>query len=70
MILDEIEPIIEELSRLKTEIGNVDTNAKSSLVQLQADSEATHKLMYGDLEKVQAENDKNFNLIIKLCHRR
>lgn len=64
MILDEIEPIIEELGRLKTELNNIDTATKSAINSFQAHSEATHKIMYNDLEKIQAENDKNFNLII------
>ena len=64
MILDEIEPIIEELGRLKTELNNIDTATKSAINSFQTHSEATHKIMYNDLEKIQAENDKNFNLII------
>jgi hypothetical protein len=33
MIVDEIEPIINELTRLKAEITAVDTNAKTALTQ-------------------------------------
>jgi hypothetical protein len=33
MILDEIEPIINEITRLKSEITKVDTDAKVALAQ-------------------------------------
>ena len=64
MIVDEIEPIIEELGRLKNEISVIDGNAKTALAQSQTKSECDHKQMYEDLHKVQAENEKNFHLII------
>lgn len=64
MILDEIEPIVDELTRLKNEIVEVDTNAKRALVEFKTDAEATKAVMYADLDKVQTENIKNFNLII------
>lgn len=64
MIVDEIEPIIEELGRLKNEISVIDGNAKTALAQSQVKSEYDHKQMYEDLHKVQAENEKNFHLII------
>ena len=64
MILDEIEPIVDELTRLKSEIMEVDNHAKTALTEFKADAETTRKIMYADLDKVQAENTKNFNLII------
>ena len=64
MILDEIEPIIDEITRLKNEINKVDTDAKVSLTAFKAECEKEHLHMYDDLNKVQAENAKNFNLII------
>ena len=64
MIIDEIEPIIEELSRLKSEISVIDGNTKAALAQSQTKSECDHKQMYEDLHRVQAENEKNFHLII------
>lgn len=64
MILDEIEPIIDEITRLKGEITRVDTDAKVAMTQFKTEAEATRQHMYEDLDKVQAENTKNFNLII------
>ena len=52
MIIDEIEPIIEELGRLKEEISVIDGNAKTALAQSQTKSECDHKQMYEDLHKV------------------
>ena len=60
MIVDEIEPIIDELTRLKGDISAVDTNSKVELSAWKVESEKTHEHMYADLEKVQAENEKNF----------
>lgn len=64
MIVDEIEPIVDELTRLKAEIVAVDNHAKQALTDFKIDAEVTKKSMYADLDKVQAENTKNFNLII------
>ena len=64
MIIDEIEPIVDELTRLKSEIVTVDNSAKNELNQFKTLAAQTEDRMYEDLEKVQAENAKNFNLII------
>lgn len=64
MILDEIEPIIDEITRLKGEITKVDTDARVAMSQFKTEADLTHQHMYEDLDKVQAENTKNFNLII------
>ena len=64
MILDEIHPIIDELTRLKSEITNVDTAAKTALNQFKMVCDKEHENMYDDLNEVQAKNDKNFELII------
>lgn len=64
MILDEIEPIINELTRLKGELANVDTNAKSAVLSLKGESGIEHQKMYADLNRIQSENEKNFHLII------
>lgn len=64
MILDEIEPIVNELTRLKNEIIAVDTNAKTALTQFKDVCDKEHKHMYDDLNEVQAENIKNFDMII------
>ena len=64
MILDEIEPIINEITRLKSEITKVDTDAKVALTQFKAEADATKQCMYDDLNEIQAKNDENFKLII------
>ena len=64
MILDEIEPIINEITRLKSEIQLVDTNAKVALTQFRTEADATKQSMYDDLNEIQAKNDENFKLII------
>lgn len=64
MIVDEIGPIIDELARLKNEINEVNINTKTSLTALETKEEMEHKQMYEDLNDIQAENIKNFNLII------
>lgn len=64
MILDEIEPIIAEISSLKKEIGRVETDLSKEMNQARADAELTHKHMYTDLEKIQEGNMKNFELIV------
>lgn len=57
MILDEIEPIIEELKRIKDSLqGSIDT--------LRCEADNTHANMYKDLEAVTKKNDKNLELII------
>ena len=57
MILDEIEPIIEELKRIKDSLqGSIDT--------LRREADNTHANMYKDLEIVTKKNDKNLELII------
>ena len=64
MILDEIEPIINEITRLKSEITKVDTDAKVALTQFKTEADATKQCMYNDLNEIQAKNDENFKLII------
>ena len=64
MILDEIEPIINEITRLKSEITKVDTDAKVALTQFKTEADATKQCMYDDLNEIQAKNDENFKLII------
>ena len=64
MILDEIHPIIDELTRLKGDITNVETNAKVSLAQFKTEAELTKQHMYNDLNEIQGKNEENFKLII------
>ena len=64
MILDEIEPIINEITRLKSEITKVNTDAKVALTQYKSEADATKQCMYNELNEVQAKNDENFKLII------
>ena len=58
MILDEIEPIVEELKRIKDKMDKGFADAKNEAM-------ATHTNMYKDLEVVTKKNDKNFELIIE-----
>jgi hypothetical protein len=64
MILDEIHPIIDELTRLKGDITNVETDAKVNLAQFKTEAELTKKHMYDDLNQIQGKNEENFKLII------
>ena len=64
MILDEIEPIINELTRLKTEISSIQVDVKAALEKLGETESEEHKKMYEDLHKIQKENEKNFELIV------
>ena len=64
MIIDEIEPIIDELARLRDEINKVNLNAQTGITALETKEEIEHKHMYDDLNDIQSENTKNFNLII------
>ena len=57
MILDEIEPIHEELRRAEAHIKEVQNKMENS-------AESQHQVMYDDLQKIQDHNDKNFALII------
>jgi hypothetical protein len=64
MILDEIHPIIDELTRLKGDITNVETDAKVNLAQFKTEAELTKQHMYSDLHEIQGKNEENFKLII------
>ena len=64
MILNEIDPIIDELSKAEADIKNLDSDVKAQIAALKATAESEHKHMYKDLEKVQEKNTRNFNLII------
>lgn len=64
MILDEIEPIINEITRLKSQITKVDTDAKVALAQFKTETDTTKAHMYDDLNEIQTKNDENFKLII------
>ena len=63
-LISEIEPIQDELQKLKDEIDQVDANAKSSLANFKIDCEKEHAHMYADLNSIQEGNDRNFKLII------
>ena len=64
MIIDEIEPIIAELTRLKKEITDLEHETELKLQSAQHEADLEHKSMYDDLNKIQAKNDENFNLIL------
>ncbi len=64
MILDEIEPIVKELTDIHNEIAMNKVNTQQELAQLKLTSEHTHEQMYDDLKKIQAGNERNFTLIL------
>ena len=64
MILDEIEPIIDEIARLKNEISQLEIQGKNNIVELQNTADAEHKQMYEDLKKTHDETLKALELII------
>lgn len=64
MIVDEIEPIVEELTRLKEEINQIESKGRDKVIELEQTSEEEHKQMYQDLEKTHAETLKALSLII------
>lgn len=57
MILDEIEPIVEELQHIKSEV-------KNEVTALRSEADKTHAAMYKDLELVTNKNNKNLEMII------
>ena len=64
MILDEIEPIINELRRLKDELIDVENHVDSEIQKIEQHSKDEHTQMYKDLHQIQNTNVNNFNLII------
>ena len=64
MIINEIEPITEELQRLKEDIVKVDNKITESITAVRDDADTEHQYIYRRLEQVQEENMKNLNLII------
>lgn len=64
MIIDEIEPIIEELGRAEEEIKNIKEKGAKTIEGVEASEEQAHELMYKDLKKIQAENERRFALIL------
>lgn len=64
MILDEIEPIVKELTDIHNKIAMNKVNNQQELAQLKLTSEHTHENMYDDLKKIQAGNERNFTLIL------
>lgn len=64
MILNEINPIIDELAKAEEDIKDLDADVKAQITALRATAETEHKHMYKDLNKIQDGNVRNFNLII------
>lgn len=64
MILNEIEPIQEELGRLHVELEKVESREQKDCDEIKNCSKEEHNRMYEDLHKVQEETRKNFKLII------
>lgn len=64
MILDEIDPIIQELTDIHNEVNANKTAVDQELTQMKLNAEHTHETMYEDLKKIQAGNERNFTLIL------
>ena len=64
MILDEIEPIIQELTVIHNEVAADRLNTQNEMAQMKLNAEHTHEHMYEDLAKIQEGNDRNFTLIL------
>ena len=64
MIISEIEPILDELAKAEDDIKFLGTDVKSSIAALKTTADVQHKHMYNDLETIQENNDRKFNLII------
>lgn len=64
MIISEIEPILDELAKAEDNIKFLSTDVKSSITAIKATADSEHKHIYNDLETIQGNNDRKFNLII------
>ena len=64
MILNEIDPILDELAKAEDDIKHLDADVKAQIAALKSGSESEHKHMYKDLERIQGNNDRNYTLII------
>ena len=64
MILDEIEPIIQELTDINNKINTNKATMDKELTQMKVNAEHTHENMYDYLNKIQAGNERNFTLIL------
>ena len=52
MILNEIDPILDELAKAEDDIKHLDADVKAQIAALKSGSESEHKHMYKDLERV------------------
>lgn len=64
MILDEIDPIIQELTEIHNEVNANKAAVDQELTQMKLNAEHTHENVYDDLKKIQAGNERNFTLIL------
>ena len=64
MILNEINPIIDEIGRLKSEISALESKGKDKVNEIEQTSETQHEQMYRDLEKTHAETLRALELIV------
>lgn len=64
MILDEIEPIIQELTVIHNEVAADRLHMQNEFAQMKLNSDHTHEHMYSDLAKIQEGNERNFTLIL------
>lgn len=64
MIIDEIEPIIEELGRAEEEIKKIQEKGKTTITSLEKAEKENHEEMYKDLKEIQEQNERKFALIL------
>lgn len=64
MIVDEIEPIQEELRRAEDDIKNLKKQGQVTIKDLEHNEKAAHQIMYEDLEELQKENERKFAIIL------
>lgn len=63
MILDEIEPLINEITRIKSELATLTTQGKDKLNSLLHEAEVVKEEMYQDLEQTHKETLDALELI-------
>lgn len=64
MIVDEIEPIIEELRRAEEDIKAIRQQSEVAIDGLEASERKSHETMYEDLNELQEKNERRFALIL------
>lgn len=64
MIVDEIEPIQEELRRAQDDVKQLKLQGEVAINGLKDNEKESHKNMYNDLDELQKENERKFAIIL------